>query len=443
MPELIRSAPRRRVGIVALLLLLALAVRMAVAIASFGAPQSGDALEYDYRARLIASGHGFGSAPAFLHVVDNPRHRLTGVVWPGGGPTAFRPPLYPLVLGGLYAVTGPSTSAGRVLQALIGTAVVALTGLIAFQLWGWGAGVLALAIAAVFAPAVLLGRILLSEPMFVLLMLMAVAVALEARRRADLWRRPVAAGVLCGLAVLTRSVGLALVPCVALLVWSGRPRLSRGSWIAPLAVIVAAVLTVAPWTVRNALELHRFIPVTDQGGYTLAGVYNLSAERDRVTPWLWRSPSEDATNRRIMASTTAKEPAISSELGASARRFLEEHPTAVLGALLWNSIRLAALDPGREQVAIRYDLGVSPVEAKLAVAMLLIIGALAALGAFARAARVPARSFWLIPAVLWVSTAVIQSGMRFRSPIDPFLIMLASLALRAGWARWSAPARTS
>jgi hypothetical protein len=440
MPRLIVHAPRRRVAIVAALLLLALAIRLAVAVEAFGAPQSGDALEYDHRAQLIAAGHGFGSAPAFMHVVDDPRLRLTGVEWPGGGPTAFRPPLYPLLLGGLYAVTGPSSSDGRLLQALIGTGVVALTGLIALQLWGWGVAVVALALAGVFAPAVVLGRILLSEPLFVLLALIAVAAALEARRRPTGWRWPLFAGTLCGLAVLTRSAGLTLVPCIALLAWSGRPRLARVSLRSPVIVLVAAALTVTPWTVRNALVMHRLIPVTDQGGYTLAGVYNSSAARDRLTPWLWRSPPEDAANRQIMASSTAREAAISSQLGASARRYLGEHPTAVLGVLRWNSIRMLALDPSREQAAIRYDFGVGPVTAQLAVVMLLIVGALAAVGILMRAARSPPLAFWLIPVVLWVSTAAIQSGMRFRSPIDPFLIMLASLALTAGWSRWSAPA---
>jgi 4-amino-4-deoxy-L-arabinose transferase-like glycosyltransferase len=430
---------RRRVWPVVVLLSLAFAIRLVVAVDAFGSPQTGDALEYDYRAQLIASGDGFGAAPQFLHVASDPRMRLTGLVWPRGGPTAFRPPLYPLLLGGVYVLTGRSTSAGRVLQALIGTGVVALTGLIAFQLWGWAVGVLALALAAVFAPAVILGEILLTEPLFVLLTLAAVAVALEARRREPGWRWPLLAGSLCGLAILTRSAGLVLAPCIALMVWQRRRPFSRSDLVAPILVVLAAVVMVTPWTVRNALVLHRFIPVTDQGGYTLAGVYNSSAAHDRLTPWLWRSPPEDATNRQIMASPNATEPEVTGRLGTAARRYIGAHPGATLGVVLWNSIRMLALDPNREQLAIRYDYGVGPFAGRLAVAMLLIVGALAAAGLFVRAARAPPRSFWLVPIALWFATAAIQSGMRFRAPIDPFLIMLAAVALRAAWVRWLAP----
>jgi hypothetical protein len=285
----------------------------------------------------------------------------------------------------------------------------------------------------------ILGKSLLTEPLFVLLSLAAVAVALEARRRATGWRWALLAGGLCGLAILTRSAGLVLAPCIALLVSKPERRFSRAGLLAPVLVIAATVLVVMPWTVRNALVLHRFIPVTDQGGYTLAGVYNSSAAQDRLTPWLWRSPGEDASNRRIMGGTGATEAEISSRLGASAWRYIGDHPGAVPGVLLWNSIRLLALDPTREQAAIRFDFGVGTFSARVAVAMLLIIGGLAAAGVFVRASRAPPRSFWLIPIALWFSTAAIQSGMRFRSPIDPFLIMLAALALTAGWARWLAP----
>ena len=39
-------------------------------------------------------------------------------------------------------------------------------------------------------------------------------------------------------------------------------------------------MTVAPWTIRNAYELHAFVPTTTQLGWALAGTYNDQA-RDR------------------------------------------------------------------------------------------------------------------------------------------------------------------
>src|SRR5262249_53412732 len=47
----------------------------------------------------------------------------------------YRPPGYPLLLAGLYAVTGPQVQGGILLQVLAGTATVFLTGLWVQLLW--------------------------------------------------------------------------------------------------------------------------------------------------------------------------------------------------------------------------------------------------------------------------------------------------------------------
>ena len=83
---------------------------------------------------------------------------------------------------------------------------------------------------------------------------------------------------MAGLAILTRANGMILLVPLALIMWA--PRRSLG----PPAVLVAvALLTVAPWTIRNAVELHAFVPVTTQFGSALAGTYNDEARTDRET----------------------------------------------------------------------------------------------------------------------------------------------------------------
>jgi hypothetical protein len=74
--------------------------------------------------------------------------------------------------------------------------------------------------------------------------------------------------VLFGAAILTRSeAGVLLL--AALIVW----KLATPSWrrfagrSAPL--VLAAVAAVAPWTVRNAITMHSFVPVVSGIGHTL------------------------------------------------------------------------------------------------------------------------------------------------------------------------------
>jgi hypothetical protein len=67
--------------------------------------------------------------------------------------------------------------------------------------------------------------------------------------------------------MLARGPGAALVP-VALVYWAANAGWRRGLWSTGLALVgVAAVLT--PWTVRNAVEMHAFIPVSTNSGVAL------------------------------------------------------------------------------------------------------------------------------------------------------------------------------
>ncbi len=95
--------------------------------------------------------------------------------------------------------------------------------------------------------------------------------ALRARRaRSRRYAWVAAAGVLTGLATLTHVNGAVIVLPLIAAVWTRPAALSPRALAAPaLLVLAAALLTIAPWTIRNAVELHRFIPVTDETGITL------------------------------------------------------------------------------------------------------------------------------------------------------------------------------
>jgi 4-amino-4-deoxy-L-arabinose transferase-like glycosyltransferase len=450
-PRVVTGAIRQLRGstharIAAVLVLLALAVRVAGAIGAAGEPLPFDAQDFDRHARSIASGHGY---PEAVHA--------------RGGPSALRPPAFPLLLSGAYALRGGvdappgwreyfapgyridqgSVDAGRLLQALIGTAVAALVGLIAFQLFGRRVGLVALAVAAVYPPSIVLGLTLLSDPLFVMFELAALAAALRARAAGThTLRWALGAGLLAGLAWLTRSNGYVLLLPLALLVWTARPRLRWRALAAPAAVVLAAIVVIAPWTVRNAVVMDALIPVSDNDGYTLAGTYNESARTDADFHGGWRPAQADPAYARLVATTTG-ELDQSRTLGRAARRFIADHPGYVAEVGACNSLRLAFLawlacgDSGDVTLGYRGEEMVGHVVAWGAVAGFAVVAALALLGAFTRAARAAPRAVWLVPVVLWSAVFVLAAN-RFRAPLEPFLIVLAALALVAAFDRLTA-----
>src|SRR4051812_37395151 len=124
-----RSLLRDRLSL--LVLAIALAVRVAqIAATRHWRPVSDPA---DYVRHAISIAHGHGMADSFL---------------PGGGPSALRPPAYPYFLGGVFAVSGDSFTAGRVAAALLGVVAGFLIGLIAQQLWSRPAAFVAMALSA-------------------------------------------------------------------------------------------------------------------------------------------------------------------------------------------------------------------------------------------------------------------------------------------------------
>jgi 4-amino-4-deoxy-L-arabinose transferase-like glycosyltransferase len=331
-------------------------------------------------------------------------------------------------------VSGDSLTAGRVAQALLGVAVVALIALIGVRLFGRDAGLIAGALAAIFPPLVIDGLTLLSEPLFVTFQLSAVLAALYAVPDGRPRLRLIAlAGVLAGGALLTRSTGVVLLPALALLVRTGPWRRLAG-YRAPALLVACALLCVVPWTVRNTAVMDAFVPLSTQGGYTLAGTYN---EVSRARHGFWLPANVDPAYARIFErNPDADEVELGGKLGAKARRFALDHPGYVGDVVVHNAARLfnlAGIDYAR--IVARGDYGLGPDWAALMAYGSWPFFALALAGAFMPAARRAPWALWLMP-LLMLTTLGILATNRFRAPIDPFILLLAALAVDAARRRF-------
>jgi hypothetical protein len=189
----------------------------------------------------------------------------------------FYPPLYPYFIAFAWRALG-SLPAVLWVQAGLGALLapaVARVGTVAF---GPRAGAAAGVLAALYPDLVWFATRFWSETLFIVLLWWAIERALAADTSARA-RTAAAAGFLFGLATLTRELAIYLVPLVVL--WLLRPReLTEARWQAWLhpprrrvaaaaALVAACVLTVLPWTVRNAVVFRTVIPVSTMGGLNL------------------------------------------------------------------------------------------------------------------------------------------------------------------------------
>jgi 4-amino-4-deoxy-L-arabinose transferase-like glycosyltransferase len=414
----------RRV-VVGLLLALALVVRLGYVAVTPGYQAVNDAHNYDVHARSIAEGHGFariGSGPT--------------------GQTAFRPPGYPYFLAGVYALTGDDRTAaetryraGRVANALVGTVIVALIGVLAMQLFDRRVALAAMALGAVYLPLVLVSGTLMSEPLFAALLLGALAAAIHHRRSPHRCRWVLLAGLLGGLAILTRANAAILLAPLAFAVWDAKPRWSWRSLVPPATLVAVAIVTVSPWTIRNAVVFHSFVPVTTQFGTALAGTYNDAARADRENPASWRSLRHVADYQYLTRRwRQIPEPTLDGELRAAAVRYAADHPAYVAKVAFWDTLRmldLARLSWSRHTAS---TISIGPRWADAGVITFWLFAALAIAGALtARARRMPLYVA-AVPALLYLGVVFfVFETPRYRTGIDPFIVMLASIALVAAW----------
>lgn len=307
------------------LLLLAFTTRCAAVVLRY------DCLSVDRDAYLaiaenLQAGHGFCSV--------------------AGQPTAFRPPLYPVVLAVCLALGGTPAIAG--LQIVLGTVTVGLTWRLARNAgFSRQAALVAGCLTAVDPLLLDYTAQAMTETLFTCLST-ALLCSLTAPSGVSL-NQPIRSGFLFGLAALCRPgiwvFGMTLAAAAVgrgMIHWcrGTQTRLERNSTnrlrrLSAVGLLVLTVLvTVSPWVIRNWLVFGRPILMTTHGGYTLALGNNRYFYEDVVsgseTVWsltgLQRWQRESERQLAEAGLVTAGETARDAGLSRQAVEWMRENP---------------------------------------------------------------------------------------------------------------------
>ena len=234
----------RRTGGLALVVAVAVLLRLAVIVPGFGRLEDPD--NYLVLARALAEGRGFAIA---------------------GHPTAYRPPLYPLVLAPLVKSLGARLAWGVAgLHLLLGAGTVLLTARTGRR-WGLPPGRCLLAAAVVACDPVLVaqGRVVMTETLAAFLMAGALAALADGTTGAAL-----RGGLWLGLGTLCRPSALPVAGLVAVAAGLVGPGDRRGRLGRAAVLICVTLVTLVPWAWRNARLFGEPVWTTTHGGYTIA-----------------------------------------------------------------------------------------------------------------------------------------------------------------------------
>jgi 4-amino-4-deoxy-L-arabinose transferase-like glycosyltransferase len=381
------------------------------------------------------------------HTGSGPRSGAGG----SRGPTAYFPPAFPYSLAVVDLIdghqAGGKTAIGpeRIAQAVVGTISVGLLGLVALEAFGGGVALAAIAIAAVYPVFVELSGTLVAENLLLVFELAAIWTALRARRArrtAGAYAWIAATGILTGLATLTHENAAVFVLPLGVAAWSvararvvGESRVSRRPGLralaAPAVLLLCTCAMIAPWTIRNAVELHHFVPVSDETGITLIGTYNATSAAARPVHYKWdlflKMPEFQAIAK---AAPRYDEVGLSDQLQSRALDYIGAHPFSPLDVAFHNTLRMFELEGSFAWHASYDAIGLPARAAGIGVVSFWVLLVLAIAGLFTAVRREAPGWLWAFPVLYWLSIAFVNiETPRFREPIDPFLVLLAACAV--------------
>ena len=331
----------------------------------------------------------------------------------------FYPPVYPYFLAALYGGTG-GFEAARWVQAAVGALLVPAVGKAGARAFSPRVGLWAAAVAAFYPDLVWFSVHFWSETVFLVLLWWGIERLLAADDRGTIGHA-VAAGLLWGVAILTRETILYFVPMAT--AWLALRRQGR-ALAQGAAFLLAAFLVVAPWTYRNWTVLHAFIPVSTAGGQNLFQG-NTRIPRDVTYEMV------DAVQGRVAQYRYA------TQMGLQAIR--ERQPWWIFEKLrdempkLWEADSLALVHIKRGAYG-----PVAPAAA-VAVALVVLLPYVAVLALFGiglvHLPRTRAAALLAVFFAYYNLIHVVTHGFaRYRVPIMPIVFLAAGV----GWAAWRA-----
>jgi hypothetical protein len=168
--------------------------------------------------------------------------------------TAYWPPLFPTFLAGFQGLFGETYRVSQLAGCASGAATIALTGLLGRSTADDRIGLVAAGLAAVSPYLIAIDGSLMAETLFVPLALLALVLAQRTRTHATFgtW---CALGATIALAALTRTDALALV-AAALVPAAFLSQLPLKQVLARVGAALGVLIVVlAPWLVRNAVQV--------------------------------------------------------------------------------------------------------------------------------------------------------------------------------------------
>lgn len=352
------------------------------------------------------------------------------------GPTAWVPPLYPLLIAAVFKVFGVYTAISAWVMLTLNSVFSAATSIFVYQIAArcynrkvalWSAWIWALYPAAMQYAVRWIWEMSLTTFLFTAVLALAIRTRgigespdAKTQQTAKQW---LLFGVLWGLIGLCNSTLLLFLPVCGIWILLGSP--SKAVFLRAVASGLVFFAVVAPWMIRNYRTFHAFVPFRSNFG---AELYMANNPESNALPW------GKTVNGLYQVSqyTELGEVRYSQEQGALAKTWIRSHPKRFLEFSLERLYFFWSTDP---HAATNHWFLVFIRNINYCVPNLLAMLGLAL--SFRR--RIPGAglflwAFLLLPVTYYFVTA----EARFRHPLEPIIVILSVFLVQSAEPRRAA-----
>ena len=361
-----------------------------------------------------------------------------------------RAPMYPLFLAGLFWLDGGSLQSVRIVQAVLGAIIALQIALIGKRTCGSSTGIIAGILWAIYPMSSFMCGIVYPAILVTLLMTSATLYLLTDRNNYRYKTRVGLAGLLLGAATLTKPMVFSAIIFVAF--WLVAQKKSD-RFVLVSIFLLAALMVLLPWSAQSALTHGRLIPIE-------------SRALNKVVPWATPQVDQEklATATRISATPnipakrntativndTDNSPSVTTfsdnkDVVGMFTRMAKRYPGEFLSFFELYPTRVGYLlqserDRARKKVSSRI-VRTMPFGSNLVMAISIMsvaplyFFAVVGMGSLwrGREKRRELSYFILLVMSFALSYALSWGKIRYRVPVDPYIIILSAWGLVTSW----------
>lgn len=352
-----------------------------------------------------------------------------------GRPDSDLPPLVPLYLAGLYAVFGRSPMPVALLHIALDIVTLVAIYAIGRRVGGDRVGLLAAAFTG-FYPYLIFQNLSVNDTaVFIMLLSTGLWTVYRAAERRS-WRWALLGGALLGVAALTKSLVVLMLPLIAL--WWYRQNGLRPALGQAFALGTAFALVILPWVVRNTMVQGTLTFISTNDGSNL-----YQGNNPCVTDFMWQGWDAQWVDCLNPTPPGLSQPAESAWFRDQALTWLRENPGQIPELLLAKFVTLwspellpRSVPPGASlanDAVLQYETPLFQA-ARIVHALYfgtLLVLAVVGLGRAARMRQLTQRfgPVLIVIAVITLTYLIYHPSTRYRVSADPFVFVLSACAV--------------